>query len=173
LWVNNNQKLLEAAQKVQADLKSAGITVRIKAVDFATFLQALQGTSQAPGDALFYRYGWNADYPDPDAFLYWLLHSRNIGPAGNIGRYSNPKVDALLDQARNLSSMEERIPLYQEAERIAVDEDAAWLFLANYTQRVLIKPYVQGVVLSPLGSMRIPLDQLWIEPHSVAQASSP
>ena len=173
LWVNNNQKLVEAAQKVQADLKSIGITVRIKTVDFATFLQALQGTSQAPGDALFYRYGWNADYPDPDAFLYWLLHSRNIGPAGNIGRYSNPKVDGLLDQARSLNSMEERIPLYQEAERIAVDEDAAWLFLANYTQRVLIKPYVQGVVLSPLGAMRIPLDQLWIEPHSVAQASSP
>ena len=173
LWVNNNQKLLEAAQKVQADLKSSGINVRIKAVDFATFLQALQGTPESPGDALFYRYGWNADYPDPDAFLFWLLHSRNIGPAGNIGRYSNPKVDELLDRARNLSAMEERIPLYQEAERIAVEEDAAWLFLANYTQRILIKPYVQGVVLSPLGSMRIPLDHLWIEPHPLAAPPSP
>lgn len=173
LWVNNNQKLLEAAQKVQADLRSVGINVRIKAVDFATFLQALQGTPQTPGDALFYRYGWNADYPDPDAFLYWLLHSRNIGPAGNIGRYSNPKVDALLDQARGLSAMEDRIPLYQQAEQIAVEEDAVWLFLADYTQRILIKPYVQGVVLSPLGSMRIPLDQLSIGPHSAAGQSTP
>jgi hypothetical protein len=69
--------------------------------------------------------------------------------------------------------MEERIPLYQEAERIAVEEDAAWLFLANYTQRVLIKPYVGGVVLSPLGAMRIPLDHLWIEPHTVAAPASP
>ncbi|HEU5181544.1 MAG TPA: ABC transporter substrate-binding protein [Candidatus Polarisedimenticolia bacterium] len=163
LWVNNNQKLLEAAQKVQADLQAVGIPVRVKAVDFATFLQALQGTPETPGEALFYRYGWNADYPDPDAFLYWLLHSRNIGPAGNIGRYSNPKVDQLLDQARGLVRMEERIPLYREAERIAVEDDAAWLFLADYTQRVLIKPYVKGVVLCPLGSMRIPLDRLWIE----------
>ncbi len=163
LWVNNNQKLLEAAQKVQADLQAVGIPVRVKAVDFATFLQALQGTPETPGEALFYRYGWNADYPDPDAFLYWLLHSRNIGPAGNIGRYSNPKVDRLLDQARGLVRMDERIPLYREAERIAVEEDAAWLFLADYTQRVLIKPYVKGVVLCPLGSMRIPLDRLWLE----------
>jgi len=163
LWVNNNQKLLEAAQKVQADLKAVGVPVRIKAVDFATFLQALQGTPQTPGEALFYRYGWNADYPDPDAFLYWLLHTRNIGPAGNIGRYSNPKVDDLLDRARALIRMEDRIPLYREAERIAVEEDAAWLFLADYTQRVLIKPYVKGVVLSPLGTMRIPLERLWIE----------
>ena len=163
LWVNNNQKLLEAAQKVQADLAAVGIAVRVKAADFATFLQALQGTPQTPGEALFYRYGWNADYPDPDAFLYWLLHSRNIGPAGNIGRYSNPKVDQLLDQARGLLRMEERIPLYREAERIAVEEDAAWLFLADYTQRVLIKPYVKGVVLCPLGPGRIPLDRLWLE----------
>jgi oligopeptide transport system substrate-binding protein len=168
LWVNNNQKLLEAAQKVQADLKAVGIPVRIKASDFATFLQALQGTPETPGEALFYRYGWNADYPDPDAFLYWLLHSRNAGPAGNIGRYSNPKVDALLDQARSLVRMEERIPLYREAERIAVEEDAAWLFLADYTQRVLIKPYVKGVVFPPLGSFRIPLDRLWIEPPARA-----
>jgi peptide/nickel transport system substrate-binding protein len=166
LWVNNNQKLLEAAQKVQADLKAVGIPVRIKAVDFATFLQALQGTPDTPGEALFYRYGWSADYPDPDAFLYWLLHSRNAGPAGNLGRYSNPKVDDLLDRARNLTAMQDRIPLYREAERIAVEEDAAWLFLADYTQRVLIKPYVKGVVLSPLGSTRIPLDRVWIEPLS-------
>ena len=163
LWVNNNQKLLEAAQKVQADLKAVGIAVRVKAADFATFLQALQGTTQTPGEALFYRYGWNADYPDPDAFLYWLLHSRNVGPAGNIGRYSNPKVDQLLDQARGLVRMEERIPLYREVERIAVEDDAAWLFLADYTQRVLIKPYVKGVVLCPLGPGRLPLDRLWLE----------
>jgi peptide/nickel transport system substrate-binding protein/oligopeptide transport system substrate-binding protein len=163
LWVNNNQKLLEAAQKVQADLQAVGIPVRIKAADFATFLQALQGTPQTPGEALLYRYGWNADYPDPDAFLYWLLHSRNIGPAGNIGRYSNPKVDELLDKARGLVRMEERIPLYREAERIAVEEDAAWLFLADYTQRVLIKPYVKGVVLCPLGAARIPLDRLYVD----------
>jgi ABC-type transport system substrate-binding protein len=82
-------------------------------------------------------------------------------------------VDELLDRARGLNAMEERIPLYQEAERIAVEDDAAWLFLANYTQRVLIKPYVQGVVLSPLGSMRIPLERLWIEAHPAVQASSP
>jgi len=171
LWVNNNQKLLEAAQKVQSDLKAAGIGVRVKAVDFATFLQALQGSADTPGEALFYRYGWNADYPDPDAFLYWLLHSRNSGPAGNIGRYANPKVDALLDQARGIGDLEQRIPLYREAERIAVEEDAAWLFLANYTQRVLIKPDVKGVVLSPLGSTRIPLDKLWMEaPASGARA---
>ena len=82
-------------------------------------------------------------------------------------------MDELLDRARGLNAMEERIPLYQEAERIAVEDDAAWLFLANYTQRVLIKPYVQGVVLSPLGSMRIPLERLWIEAHPAVQASSP
>ncbi len=163
LWVNNNQKLVETAQKVQADLKAVGIPVRIRAVDFANFLQAVQGTAETPGEALFYKFGWQADFPDPDAFLYQLLHSRNAGPAGNFARYSNPKVDDLLDRARNLVRMEDRIPLYREAERIAVEEDAVWLFISNFTERFLSKPYVKGVVLSPLGMSRTPLDRIWIE----------
>ena len=166
LWVNNNQKLLQTAQKVQADLKAVGIPVRIQAVDFANFLQAVQGTAQTPGEALLYKFGWQADYPDPDAFLYWLLHSRNAGPAGNMARYSNPKVDALLDRARNLVRVEDRFPLYREAERIAVEEDAVWLFVSNYTERFLVKPYVKGVVLSPLGMSRTPFDRMWLEKPS-------
>ncbi len=163
LWVNNNEKHVQAAQRVQADLKAAGIPVRIKAVDFATLLQGAGGTADSPGEALLYRFGWQADYPDPNAFLYPLLHSRNFGPAGNMGRYSNPKVDQLLDQARTMTRTDERTRLYREVERIAVEEDAVWLFTSNYTSRVLIKPYVKGVVLSPLGSNRIPLDRLWLE----------
>jgi peptide/nickel transport system substrate-binding protein/oligopeptide transport system substrate-binding protein len=166
LWVNNNEKLLQTAQRVQADLAAVGIPVRIQAVDFANFLQAVQGTGQAPGEALFYKFGWQADYPDPDAFLYWLLHSRNAGPAGNMSRYSNPKVDDLLDRARNLVRMEDRVPLYREAERIAVEEDAVWLFVSNYTERFLVKPYVKGVILSPLGMSRTPFDRMWLEPPS-------
>lgn len=170
LWVNNNQKMLEAAQRVQSDLRAVGIPVQVRPSDFAAYLEALRGTAETPGEARFYRYGWQADYPDPDAFLYWLLHSRNRGPAGNIARYSNPRVDDLLDRARALTRMEDRIPLYREAERIAVVEDAAWLFLASYTQRVLIKPYVKGVVLSPLGSGRIPLERLHLEPAPAAES---
>jgi len=163
LWVNNNQKLVQAAQKVQADLKAVGIPVRIQAVDFANFLQAVLGTGEAPGEALLYKFGWQADYPDPAAFLYWLLHSRNAGPAGNMSRYSNGKVDELLDRAQNLVRIEDRIPLYREAERIAVEEDAVWLFVSNMTERFLVKPYVKGVVLSSLGMSRIPFDRMWIE----------
>jgi len=163
LWVNNNQKLVQAAQKVQADLKAVGIPVRIQAVDFANFLQAVLGTGDTPGEALFYKFGWQADYPDPSAFLYPLLHSRNAGPAGNMSRYSNPRVDEILDRAQNLIRMEDRIPLYREAERIAVEEDAAWLFVSNMEVRFLVKPYVQGVVLSPLGMSRTPFDRMWIE----------
>jgi peptide/nickel transport system substrate-binding protein len=169
LWVNNNEKLLQVAQKVQADLKAVGIPVRIQAVDFANFLQAVQGTDTTPGEALFYKFGWQADYPDPDAFLYWLLHSRNAGPAGNMSRYSNPKVDDLLDRARNLLRMEDRIPLYREAERIAVEEDAVWLFVSNYTERFLVKPYVKGVILSPLGMSRTPFDRMWLDRSAASQ----
>jgi len=171
LWANNNEKILQTAQRVQSDLRAVGIPVQIRAVDFAAFLAAVEGTADTAGEALLYRNGWQADYPDPDAFLYPLLHSRNFGPHGNIARYSNPKVDELLDRARTLARLEERIPLYREAERIAVEEDAVWLFVSNYTERVLIKSFVKGVVLSPLGTNRIPLDRVWLEaPASASPA---
>jgi peptide/nickel transport system substrate-binding protein/oligopeptide transport system substrate-binding protein len=172
LWVNSHQKHLAVAQKVQADLAEAGIRVRIKAVDFAALLQAAEGRGGQPGEALLWRYGWQAEYPDPDAFLYPLLHTRNFGASGNLSRYSNPRVDELLDRARGLTRMEERIPLYREAERIAVEEDAVWLFLTDYTQRILIKPYVKGVVLSPLGTNRIPFDRLWLDPPPPARGAA-
>ena len=55
-----------------------------------------------------------------------------------------------------------RAALYRRAERIAVMDDAALLFLNYYIEATLFKPYVQGVVLTPLGEFRIPLERLRI-----------
>ena len=41
--------------------------------------------------------GWCADYPDPENFADVLFHT---GAQQNIGNYSNPSLDAILDQAR-------------------------------------------------------------------------
>ena len=41
--------------------------------------------------------GWCADYPDPENFADVLFHT---GAQQNTGNYSNPALDAILDQAR-------------------------------------------------------------------------
>jgi ABC-type oligopeptide transport system substrate-binding subunit len=93
-----------------------------------------------------YQLGWVADYPDPQNFLEVLFYSTS---AQNHGHYSNPEVDALLDQARGAQDAEERLALYQQAEQLIL-EDAAWIPLYFSVENWLVKPYVQNFWIPPL-----------------------
>ncbi len=165
LWINTSEDNRRLAQQIQSDLRKVGIDLQIRETDWASYLAAVEGTPERPGQAQLFRFGWYLDYPDPDAILRPLLHSANVGPAGNYFRYRNPRYDRLIDEALDRTEPETRIRLYREAERIAIMEDAAVLLLNFYTEATLFKPYVTGIVESPLGEFRIPLERLRIEPH--------
>lgn len=96
--------------------------------------------------------GWCADYPDPENFADVLFHS---GAQQNIGGYSNPTLDAILDQARTEQDVSQRIKLYQQAEQMIV-QDAPALFISHSLSYMLVKPYVKGFVLTPI---TIPLER--------------
>lgn len=101
--------------------------------------------------------GWCADYLDPENFADVLFHSR---AQQNTGNYSNPELDALLDQARVEQDVTRRIALYQQAEQMIVD-DAPVLFTVHWLSYVLVKPYVKGYVLTPIS---IPIERyMWLE----------
>lgn len=101
--------------------------------------------------------GWCADYPDPENFADVLFHS---GSSQNNGGYSNPQLDALLEQARVEPDVNKRITMYQQAEQIIVD-DAAALFMVHYLSYLLVKPYVQGYSYTPID---IPIERyMWLE----------
>jgi oligopeptide transport system substrate-binding protein len=91
--------------------------------------------------------GWIADYPHPQDFLDVLFHT---GAENNFAEYSNPDVDALLDRAAVEGDNEKSLELYRQAEQALVD-DAACLPLWFGENYVLVKPYVQGYQLTPLG----------------------
>jgi oligopeptide transport system substrate-binding protein len=101
--------------------------------------------------------GWCADYPDPENFADVLFHT---GSAQNNGGYSNPALDALLEQARTEPDVPTRIARYQQAERLLVD-DAAALFTVHSLSYQLVKPYVKGYVYTPID---IPIERyMWLE----------
>jgi oligopeptide transport system substrate-binding protein len=109
-------------------------------------------------DEMFYM-GWIADYPHPQDFLDVLFHT---GVENNFSEYGNPAVDALLERAAVETDSERSLALYQQAEQALVD-DAACLplwFGQNYT---LVKPYVDGYELNPLGFAM--LNKVSIRPH--------
>lgn len=91
--------------------------------------------------------GWIADYPDPQNFLGTLF---GTGEATNVAHYSNPALDDLLDRAAAEQDEQARLELYREAERLVVDE-APCLPLMYGSNHVLVRPYVSGYQLSPLG----------------------
>jgi peptide/nickel transport system substrate-binding protein/oligopeptide transport system substrate-binding protein len=157
LWYNTDQGHQRICEYVQHCLKKIGVRVKLKNIDAAAYWQALYA-----GEPAFFRSGWVADIPDPDNFLYTLLHSSQFGAAGNASWYSNPQFDERVEHARSAIAWPERQHLYREAETMAV-EDAAWLFVYYYRDVAMFKPYVKGIRLSRQGDFAIPLHNVYIE----------
>ena len=103
--------------------------------------------------------GWVSDYPHPQDFLDVLFHS---GADNNYGEYSNLEVDAFLEMAGVEQDSELSLALYQQAEQKLV-EDAACLPLWFGQNYILIKPYISGYSLNPLGFSM--LSDASIKPH--------
>ncbi|MBM4432577.1 MAG: peptide ABC transporter substrate-binding protein [Chloroflexi bacterium] len=102
--------------------------------------------------------GWIADYPHPQDFLDILFHS---GSDNNYGEYSNAELDVMLDTAAT-EPASEGLALYQQAEEMLMNDAAViplW-FGQNYT---LVKPYVQGYKLNPMGLAE--LSKVTVQPH--------
>ncbi len=119
----------------QANLGITFENVRIMSPDEYTY------NLKAEKDNVF-DLGWAADYPDPENFLDILFHS---GSTENLGEYSNPEVDALLEKARAERDEGQRMALYGQIEQKIVD-DAAVIPLFFDIQYVLVKPHVKGFV---------------------------
>ena len=135
----------EARTDTQAFLEQwrneLGISVEIRQTDFATFL-----ADSDAGRLQMFNGGWIMDYPDPEDILDLKFHSES--PLNDI-RYSNPEVDELLDRARVEPDPSFRIALYQEAERLIV-EDVAWIPLYFSVAHVVVNEAIEGWFEPPM-----------------------
>ncbi|HET7090591.1 MAG TPA: peptide ABC transporter substrate-binding protein [Anaerolineae bacterium] len=127
------------AQMWQASL---GVTIEVENLEPDKFFDKLHDGEHGQ----LFSYGWCADYPDPENFADVLFHS---DAQQNLGRYSNAELDAVLEAARVERDVGRRIGMYQQAERMIV-EDAAGIFLNHGLSFVLVKPYIEGYALTPI-----------------------
>lgn len=118
-----------------------GVEVQVKYLDPVEFTQAARQNHDH-----MVMWGWCADYPDPENFLDVLFHSQS---EMNVSGYTNPKVDALLEQARTELDPAKRLALYQSAEALLL-ADAALIPVSNSVSDVLVNPRVKGFILSPI-----------------------
>ncbi|MEE8386592.1 MAG: peptide ABC transporter substrate-binding protein, partial [Dehalococcoidia bacterium] len=120
--------------------ENLGVSVDLPQLQFGQFLQDLdEGTFQA------FSLGWIADYVDPQNFLDIKFHSAS---GNNETLYSNPEVDALLEEARTEQDQARRLELYQQVEEIIV-QDTAWIPLFHGKSNALTKPYVRDYFIVP------------------------
>jgi peptide/nickel transport system substrate-binding protein len=112
---DENTRLMVAV--IQQQLRDAGITLDIRSFEFATFFSDV-----THGAFQMYGLRWIGGNEDPDIFEY-AFHSSKFPPNGaNRGYYSNPRVDALIDQGRRELDPAIRKQIYFELQRILAHE---------------------------------------------------
>jgi peptide/nickel transport system substrate-binding protein len=139
----------EAVQAIRSDLRKVGIGVELVGKpDWKAFHE-----ERHKGNHDLYLYGWSVSTPDPERFLYPLFHSKS---ADNFGRFSNPRVDELLAQARQPMEDARRLRIYREVARLIVGEVPA-VFLFHQIQVAALHARVGGMTLNLYG---LPQDKL-------------
>lgn len=145
LTVPNNPDLRQAAEVIQSMAAEAGFDVKITAMEFASSLQA-----ESRGDFEAYMLAWSGRV-DADGNLYSFIRT---GGALNNQKYSNPKVDELLDKARAVSDVAERRSLYAEMWKIQ-QEDLPIMYLWTQKNIVGMSAKVNGFRPIPDGMIRL------------------
>ena len=100
------------------------IQLVIRSTDWNRFQEKIRkGASQ-----LFY-FGWNADYPDPENFLFLFYgpQSRVKHSGENASNYANPAYDRLFEQMRAMENTPERQRIIDEMVAI-LRHDAPWVW---------------------------------------------
>jgi ABC-type transport system substrate-binding protein len=109
---------------IRKQFDKLGIELVIRSTDYNRFQEKMQnGTGQV------YMWGWNADYPDPENFLFLLY-----GPNGkvehqgeNTANYANGEFDRLFDAMKYMDDGPERQAVIDRLVEV-VRRDAPWVW---------------------------------------------
>jgi len=133
------------AAVIQQDLARIGVAVDVRTHEFATlYADVLKGRFQ------LFTLQW-VGVTDPD-MLRRVFHSTQMPPAGfNRGFFSDPRVDALIDQATTTTDPGVRRGLYIEAQR-RITAATPYVSLWTKVNVAVAQPWIHGVHLTPQAS---------------------
>lgn len=138
LLVPTSPEFQQEAQVIQAQLAKVGIESEIELKDVtASIAQITQGDYQA------FVYRWTG-YIDPHRNLFQSYHSKGT----NTGRSFTPESDVLLEKAAAATDTKERAQLYQQAEKVFID-NAFEVWTMYYMENMATKKNVRGLKAMP------------------------
>ena len=126
----------EMANFIARQLGEIGIPVQVDVIQKSLLLDLT-----AKGKSPFFRACWIADYPEAENYLS-VFYSKNPAPP-NYTRFNNAAFDRVFEQAIQEVNDSVRYRLYQEADRIIVEESPV---IPLWYDRVirLVQPSVEG-----------------------------
>ena len=139
LSLKSTPKYQPVMEFVQKSFENIGIRMEIDNMNGST----LRGQA-SKAQINFWRASWIADYADPENYLS-LFYSPNIPPNGaNRMRYSSTTFDSLYQVSLGITDFQQRVPLYQEMDRMVM-EDASIIPL--YYDRIfrILQPGIEGM----------------------------
>lgn len=135
---NQNKEREKSAVLIQRRLKDVGIDVRIRAIEWASFISRFIKT----GDFDVVVLGWGLGL-DPDQYNIWHSSQQAPGQFNFIG-YNNPAVDKLLEQGRLELNPDKRMKIYHEFARVLL-EDSPIVYLSAGYGLTAINKRVKGI----------------------------
>jgi peptide/nickel transport system substrate-binding protein len=144
--------LSNAAVVLQEQLKQINIEAELNLVENATMIADVHTNS-----AFDIGVSGNSGYIDPQG----LIGDFRSDSSSNFVNYSNPEVDALIDQGIQETDQAARAEIYQQIQTILL-QDLPWinLFIAN--QYEAMKSYVKGYTHIATGS-NSELRNVWLD----------
>jgi peptide/nickel transport system substrate-binding protein len=139
-----NETRQKCAEIIQRQLAEVGITVKIRILEWAAFINDFINKRRFEAVIL----GWTIP-PDPDAYDVW--HSTKTAPEElNFISYRNTEVDKLLERGRSIFDQKERKKCYDRFQEI-IAEDQPYTFLFVPDELVIINKRFHGIEPAPMG----------------------
>ena len=106
------------------------------------------------GRSAFFMKSWLGDYPDAENYLA-LFYSKNFAPAGpNKTHFKNARFDQLYEQAKLEQNTEKRWKIYQEMDKIVVEECPVIVLFYDEVLR-LTQNNIEGLTANPMNTLKL------------------
>jgi len=139
-----NAERLKTAQIIQQRLRDVGIDMKIRVIEWASFITHFIDKRNFEAVIL----GWTVGQ-DPDIFDVW--HSSKTGPKElNFIGYKNPEVDRLIEEGRGTFDQEKRRQCYWRIQEILAEEQP-YTFLYVPDALPVVSSRFRGIQPAPAG----------------------
>lgn len=109
---------------MRRQLSRIDVQLDMRATDYNRFQEKMRR-----GVAQLFFWGWKADYPDAENFLFLLYGpNKKVGDGGeNAANYASPEFDRMFEKMKTLDEGNEKTALIQQMTAL-VQRDAPWMF---------------------------------------------